>query len=377
MSSLTKNPAARTCRWCGNRLAEQLRSDAVHCSQRCRQAAHRFGRDAVARRRATDPFRLAYADPPYPGLAARYYRDHPDFGGEVDHRALLSSLQVFDGWALSTSSKALPDVLAIARELGLAVSVAAWFRGARGSRSAGPRSAWEPVVYAGGRRVVVDVATPDALVHVARPRLTDPARVVGAKPARFAFWLFDLLGALPGDELVDVFPGSGGIGRAWELYTSRAAELDALPPRSASSLFLEGGLRGELEDASPTSPADASRFPGVDASEEYSREGSRLPAPADASWAAAADALRRSSATAELAALNPRPAARSRLIGEIALVARSGWSHAPKPGNRLATLPQVVTGAPCLSSRTPPILVTPAPFGYPSRLEGRRVRGCA
>jgi hypothetical protein len=28
---------------------------------------------------------------------------------------------------------------------------------------------------------------------------------------------------LPGDELVDLFPGSGGIGRAWRLYTSAGA----------------------------------------------------------------------------------------------------------------------------------------------------------
>ena len=60
----------------------------------------------------------------------------------------------------------------------------------------------------------------DALVHVARIRTTDPRRVVGAKPAGFCWWLFDLLGALPGDELVDLFPGSGGIGRAWRLYSS-------------------------------------------------------------------------------------------------------------------------------------------------------------
>jgi hypothetical protein len=30
--------------------------------------------------------------------------------------------------------------------------------------------------------------------------------------------MFELLGALPGDELDDLFPGSGGIGRAWDAY---------------------------------------------------------------------------------------------------------------------------------------------------------------
>lgn len=32
--------------------------------------------------------------------------------------------------------------------------------------------------------------------------------MIGAKPAEFCWWLFDLLGALPGDELVDLFDPS-------------------------------------------------------------------------------------------------------------------------------------------------------------------------
>ncbi|MGZ4619816.1 MAG: hypothetical protein ACXV3F_14160 [Frankiaceae bacterium] len=73
----------------------RARRDAV-C---CRQARHRFLRavgyaDSVAPGR---PLRLAYADPPYPGKA-RLYRDHPDFGGEVDHAALIEHLAAYDGW---------------------------------------------------------------------------------------------------------------------------------------------------------------------------------------------------------------------------------------------------------------------------------------
>jgi hypothetical protein len=85
-----------------------------------------------------------------------------------------------------------------------------------------PLSAWEPVIYRGGRAYPspLEARRLDALVHVVRIRTTDPRRVVGAKPAAFCWWLFDLLGALPGDELVDLFPGSGGVGRAWRLYTS-------------------------------------------------------------------------------------------------------------------------------------------------------------
>ncbi len=71
----------------------------------------------------------------------------------------------------------------------------------------------------------------DTLVHVARARTTDASWVTGAKPAAFCWWLFDLLGALPGDELVDLFPGSAGIGRAWA-YASRVATDDASPRTS-------------------------------------------------------------------------------------------------------------------------------------------------
>lgn len=218
--------------------------------------------------------RLAYADPPYPGLSRRYYADHPDYAGEVDHRTLLSLLQGYDGWALSTSARALPMVLGLAAELGIEVAVAAWFRGARIVPSARPLNAWEPVVFAGGRQVIDDPseeyspdashlepgdasapARVDALVHVARPRTTDVARVIGAKPSAFAYWMFELLGARPGDSLDDLFPGSGGIGRAWQVFVGAAGDASRPP----------GG------DASPRGLADASRPGPGDGSEPSAR----------------------------------------------------------------------------------------------------------
>lgn len=46
--------------------------------------------------------KLGYADPPYPGCA-HLYSEHPDFAGEVDHRALVERLDAeFDGWVLHT-----------------------------------------------------------------------------------------------------------------------------------------------------------------------------------------------------------------------------------------------------------------------------------
>ena len=167
--------------------------------------------------------RFAYADPPYPGKAF-YYRGHPDYRGEVDHGALLARLAGYDGWALSTSAQALPQVLSLAVGHGLAVRVAAWLRGARPHTAAMfALNAWEPVVYvpvpARVRQVSrVDARRIDTLVHGVSPMLTLPGRVVGAKPAAFCRWVFDLMGATPADHLDDLFPGSGMVGRTWEAF---------------------------------------------------------------------------------------------------------------------------------------------------------------
>ena len=239
VQTLQSSPEAsrRVCGWCDGPIPPGARSDAIYCTTRCRQAAHRFGKGRALRVASGHPLRLAYADPPYPGRAARYYSSHPDFAGEVDHHALVEQLvaEYPDGWALSTSADALPAILASCPP---AVRVAAWFRGERPTCSYRPLNAWEPVVYLGGRAHPSSPAERrlDALVHVARIRTTDPRWCAGAKPAAFCWWLFDLLGALPGDDLVDLFPGSGGVARAWGLYNTcrtrdeRARRLGEGPP---------------------------------------------------------------------------------------------------------------------------------------------------
>ncbi|HET7031118.1 MAG TPA: hypothetical protein VFI34_11450, partial [Candidatus Limnocylindrales bacterium] len=48
-----------------------------------------------------------------------------------------------------------------------------------------------------------------------RRRPTLPGAVIGMKPPAFCTWMFALLGARPGDELDDLYPGSGIVGRTW------------------------------------------------------------------------------------------------------------------------------------------------------------------
>ena len=239
----------RTCVWCEGPLPARARRDSLTCSKRCRQARHRvmkasrgpadLSRETRGRRdgsaaaagdvsrvdQALQPRRLAYADPPYPGLA-HYYRDHPDYGGEVDHGELLSKLATYDGWALSTSARALPQVLALAVAQGLPVRVAAWVRGPRAHATAvHALNAWEPVIYVPvASRSRGDGSRIDVLTHGVAAMTALPGRVIGAKPAAFCRWMFDLIGAQPADTLDDLFPGSGIVGRAWEFFASAGVE---------------------------------------------------------------------------------------------------------------------------------------------------------
>jgi hypothetical protein len=159
--------------------------------------------------------RFAYADPPYPGQAKKHYGDHPDYAGEVDHPALIEQLVADypDGWALSTTSGALRWLLPLCPEetrvLSWVKPFCAWKRGVY------PAYTWEPVLLCGGRKRYGEVQTPRDFIS---EPITLQRGVSGAKPEAFCHWLFECLGAMEGDELVDLFPGSGAVARAWASF---------------------------------------------------------------------------------------------------------------------------------------------------------------
>lgn len=243
------------CAWCRQPIPAGARKDAKTCSKRCRQAAHRFRVAPAAETPASDRLRLAYADPPYPGLARRYYNCE-----EVDHVELVAQLErdYPDGWALSTSAEAHDDVMGIVRsELGPArarkeVRVGIWVRGSRASKCYGPRNAWEPLIVCRGRRRLLDPDQPldDVLVWGGRQH-SHPDALVGMKPAAFCEWMFRMLGAEPGDALGDLFPGSGAIGRAWAAYSRLGEQLDLsrLPGADPSLEYSEDRLPSRLAEA--------------------------------------------------------------------------------------------------------------------------------
>jgi hypothetical protein len=158
---------------------------------------------------------FAIADPPYPGQAAKHYKNHADYGGEVDHEELIGYLVQYDGWALSTSSPALRDVLQMCPA---GVRVGAWVKPfASFKPGVNPAYAWEPVVFSGGRKRERSEPT---VRDWHSESITLKKGLAGVKPEGFCFWMFDLLGMEPGDVLRDMFPGSGAISQAWEKYTA-------------------------------------------------------------------------------------------------------------------------------------------------------------
>lgn len=164
---------------------------------------------------ATQALRFAYADPPYPGTAARYYKAEESYAGEVDHPALIARLEArrasgeLAGWALSTSAKAgLPIVMPL---LPPAARVCPWCKhGAVPASTFGSHNSWEPLIVVGGRALRPGFA--DFLTaHSARRGGTLPGR----KPIAFWAFLFRQLGMLPGDTFEDLFPGTGTGSAAW------------------------------------------------------------------------------------------------------------------------------------------------------------------
>ena len=153
----------------------------------------------------TGPLRLAYADPPYFGKGRLYDGHHTDsraWDDQQTHLDLLAELTQYDGWAYSCNSTHLAWVLPAVPD----ARVAAWckpFAAWRPNRL--QQYTWEPVVFRPARATGKGLSVRDYLVEP----MTTRRGLSGAKPEAFARWVMDLLGHQPGDELIDLFPGTG------------------------------------------------------------------------------------------------------------------------------------------------------------------------
>lgn len=163
---------------------------------------------------------FTYADPPYLGCG-KLYAQHHEHALEWDdperHRQLIEQLQDEspDGWALSMS---VPSMQVILPMLPDNVRILAWVKPfAAFKKNVNPASAWEPVALVGGRKRT------DANTYMrdwVAESITMKKGLTGAKPKRFCFWLFDAANLQPGDQLLDLFPGTGTVTDAWNEYST-------------------------------------------------------------------------------------------------------------------------------------------------------------
>jgi hypothetical protein len=179
--------------------------------------------------------RFAYADPPYLGCCGMYGHRHEGPHGCWDdpdtHAALvdLLALDFPDGWAMSLSSVSLGEILSFCppvRRVGAWVKPFASFK-----PGVGVAYAWEPVIFCGGRKRTREQ---DTVRDWVAANITLERGLTGAKPREVCRWLFDVLGAQPGDEFVDLFPGSGAVTAAWEEFSRQTPEQLALTPTEAA-----------------------------------------------------------------------------------------------------------------------------------------------
>ncbi len=168
--------------------------------------------------------RFAYADPPYLGQGARHYGAlHPD-AADCDtvewHRALIDRLCVDfpDGWALSLSTPSLRTILNMCPE---DVRIGAWVKPFAAFKKNVTRAyAWEPIILRGGRPI--PVFEPTMRDWIESPAISESITMrrgfPGAKPSAVSRWIFDWLNMEPGDEFIDLFPGSGAVQEAYEAW---------------------------------------------------------------------------------------------------------------------------------------------------------------
>lgn len=169
--------------------------------------------------------RIAYADPPYLGCCKLYDHYHPDgrcWNDVETHRLLIDRLcsEFPDGWAMSLSSPSLRTLLPLCPP---EIRVSPWSKPFSSFKpNVNPGFTWEPVVWTGGRdRDRYEATVKDHVIEM------DPALIesitlkkglTGAKPRKFAFWLFDVFGLRPTDEFVDLYPGTGGVSACWQEF---------------------------------------------------------------------------------------------------------------------------------------------------------------
>jgi hypothetical protein len=160
--------------------------------------------------------RIAYTDPPYIGCAHLYSEKT-----EVDHVELIDRLEAeYDGWVLHAAAS--PKSIAVLAPL-VEKTGARWMSWTKGfaafRRNVSVAYAWEPVIVKAARKPVVSkrLINRDWI----ECSITLRRGMTGAKPEKVCHWAFEMVGARPDDQLVDLYPGTGAVSRAWKTWQGK------------------------------------------------------------------------------------------------------------------------------------------------------------
>lgn len=167
--------------------------------------------------------KFAYADPPYLGMGKKYKSMHSEaeiWDDPQSHKDLVHRLvdEFPDGWVISLSAPSLGVYLSACPP---DVRVGAWTKTFHQIRVNVPiQYSWEPVIWRGGRK---DTPVKPMVRDWHSGVIAMKKNFYGAKPLHFNTWVLDLLQYKIGDELVDLFPGSGSMGEAVKVYEENLA----------------------------------------------------------------------------------------------------------------------------------------------------------
>lgn len=154
--------------------------------------------------------KFAFADPPYLGCGKKHYFKHHANASDCDmedwHKELIVKLvdEYPDGWVLCMGSN---NISQLAKFMPVNIRWGAWVKPfAVFKPNVNPAFAWEPVAFYGGRR---GDRTRETVRDWISANITLKKGLTGAKPEAFCNWILDLLGYENGDQLDDLFPGTG------------------------------------------------------------------------------------------------------------------------------------------------------------------------
>jgi hypothetical protein len=155
---------------------------------------------------------FAYADPPYLGCGKLYVSFHneaTDWDRPETHIDLACRLvaEYPDGWVLSCNPRDLRVYLA---HLPDDVRDGAWVKTWHQIRPTTTQYAWEAILFRGGRK---DHKRTPMVRDWLQANATKQRGLPGAKPDSFNRWVLDILNYRDGDEIHDLFPGTGSLAR--------------------------------------------------------------------------------------------------------------------------------------------------------------------